>query len=1006
MRFSLLLLSIVGLSFASAETPAPSDPVSYWRDIAPVFKRNCVACHREGQAEGGLSLETAEALQAGGDSGELFDIKQSAASLLYVRVTDEDDIMPPDDNSVGAERLTTQELELLRRWIDQGAIVDEKEAEELGWQPIPESIRSSYTLAVSPDDSLAAIAHANRVTLSDTATGTVLQHLADENLPYAGVADYDFVQAISFSPDGDRLATGGFRTVRLWRQENRLDLIPREYAASARGPIAFHPDRSRVAFANAIGDLEVWSLADDVRQLSQSPNEGNVTAIAWPTQDQLLVGFEGGAVVSLSALDGQVAGRLDLGQPPIQLASHDATTVLARTIDGHLHWLHDFKLVEQPSVKAIEDARVILGVPHSSPSFAVATGGGNILLIDAKTAAVTRTIAHGAAVNSLAIHPTLPQLVSFGADGAGKLWNLADGKLLRSFEGEPLTNLRFARAQRDSARETSWLKQFESERDGIKKALEKEDAALKKVTEALDKATSALEEQAKKVVEATNTVTATEQKLTAAKSRMDSSKSDVESTTKLITAATANMQTLTAAVAPLEQEAISANAGLKTAEQKVAEAMRALQAAKTELTAVTTRVENAKKAVSDEKKRLEDLNTKLAAAKKSVSDTTAEIDRESKALDAQRMALDAATAEQAKRKTEVDKRQQAFVTATATRERAAANVPKHEAKIRRRASRVAATNQRLEDERMNRTGSPIHSATFTGDGNTLAVIASDRTLRTFDVTSGRATARFQLPGSMQQATEIYPLDASRFICLGSGVRPIELQLARTWSLERTIGGLDGRLIPDRVTALDFRPDGQALAIGTGVPSRSGKVLVASLNGTILREFDSLHSDTVLALKFSPDGDILASGSSDKTIRMVNVQSSEVVGALDGHTHHVMSLAWKRDGRVIASASADKTIKVWDAVTARQRRTIGGIPDELTAIQFLKDSSEVAVTCANGDVRIYNVDNGQMLRRAVAGEFLFTLGTTSDGARILTGGQSGEIKIWNSADIKLTGTWKE
>ena len=219
--------------------------------------------------------------------------------------------------------------------------------------------------------------------------------------------------------------------------------------------------------------------------------------------------------------------------------------------------------------------------------------------------------------------------------------------------------------------------------------------------------------------------------------------------------------------------------------------------------------------------------------------------------------------------------------------------------------------------------------------------------------------------------------------------------------------LTGPSFPDRVTALDFRPDGLTLAIGSGEPSRTGTVLIASLaDGSLLRQFDSLHSDTVLALQFSPDGRTLASGSSDKTIRLVDVQSKTVLGALDGHTHHVMSLAWKRDGRVIASASADKTIKVWDALTSQQRRTIGGIPDELTAIKFLKDKPEVAVTCANGDVRIYNVDNGQMLRRSVAGEFLFTLGATSDGARLLTGGQSGEIKVWNSADGKLTGTWKE
>ncbi|MEM0927146.1 MAG: WD40 repeat domain-containing protein, partial [Planctomycetota bacterium] len=271
----------------------------------------------------------------------------------------------------------------------------------------------------------------------------------------------------------------------------------------------------------------------------------------------------------------------------------------------------------------------------------------------------------------------------------------------------------------------------------------------------------------------------------------------------------------------------------------------------------------------------------------------------------------------------------------------------------------------------------------------------------------KAIARYELGHAGDEIHDMISVGTDRLLCVFSTWHATELGLGQSWVLERVIGDLDGRSIPDRVTALDFRPDGQVLAIGSGDPSRSGVVMVASVsNGAILRTFDSLHSDTVLSLRFSPDGRRLASGSSDKTIRLLDVQSQGIVAAMDGHTHHVMSLTWSWDGRVIASVSADKTIKVWDAVTGQQKRTIGGIPDELTAIAFLDRTSEVAVACGNGEVRIYNVDNGQMLRRSVAGGFLLTLAVTSDGGRILTGGQSGEVKVWNRVDGKLLSTWKE
>ena len=1007
MRFLLPFALLTAASIATADSPDSDQPVSYWRDIAPILKKNCVACHREGQTEGGLSLETPEALQRGGDSGELFDPKQSIESLIYVRVTDEDEIMPPDDNSVGAKRLTEKELLHLKRWIEQGATIDERESEEFGWQPIPDTIRSSYTLSISPDDALVAIGHANRVGVADATTGKVIQRLVDSSLPYPGVADYDFVQAIAFSPDGNRIATGGFRTVRIWKQESVTAASPSAMLLAAAGPLAVNPDRTQAVLVNGIGDLEIWSLTEDTRVRVLPSLKSEVTALQWPTPDRLVVGFNDGVLAVLSTGDGAPAGQISLPQAPIEIASLDTKTIVIRTVDGTVRWIRDFVEVEQASLKGITNSTALAVVAQPQPAFAIATENGEVHLVDLKNAATTKTVSHGAAVRSLAVHPFAPQLLSAGDDGAAKLWNLADGKLLQTFAGDPIVNLRLARAARDSVREESWLKDLESQRDGLKKALEKEEASLKKVSDARDKAVAELNEQTKKLDDAKNAVSATEAKIVAAKKRMEASKTEADSMTEQIAAAASNLQKLTAAVSPMEQKLVVASETVKSAEQAMAQAMKALQAAKIERDSAIAQRDAAKKAAIDEKTRVDELNVKLTAANKVVADTSAEIDRESKTLEAQKKTRDAADVEKTKKQAEADKRNQALVTAQATRDRAAASIPSHEDKIRKRTSRVGVAKQRHSTEVSRRQDVAIASVAFNPDATKIALVAEDDSVRTFETVSARAIARYELPPQRGTATNAFYGDTTRLLCCVSEGRPVEVRLAKSWVLERTLGGIDGEQIPDRVTALNFRPDGQTLAIGSGVPSRSGTILIVSLaDGSVLREFDSLHSDTVLAVQFSPDGRVLASGSSDKTIRLVDVQSRHVIGSLDGHTHHVMSLAWKRDGKLIASASADKSIKVWDARTSQQRRTIGGIPDELTAIQFLKDSSEVAITCANGDVRVYNVDNGKMLRRAVAGEFLFTLGTTSDGTRILTGGQSGDVKVWNSADVKLTGTWKE
>ena len=108
MRPSSLLLILVAplfLSLAFAQQESAADAISYRRDIAPLLQRNCVACHRAKQAEGGLSLETPEALLVGGDSGSLLVAKDPDSSLLYARASgDEDPIMPPEDNTSAQNR--------------------------------------------------------------------------------------------------------------------------------------------------------------------------------------------------------------------------------------------------------------------------------------------------------------------------------------------------------------------------------------------------------------------------------------------------------------------------------------------------------------------------------------------------------------------------------------------------------------------------------------------------------------------------------------------------------------------------------------------------------------------------------------------------------------------------------------------------------------------------------------------------------------------------------------
>ena len=124
---SLAVLLVVVQSFGNepidtAKLPAASaTAVDFVRDIQPVFQKTCYSCHGPEKQEAGLRLDSRQRAFDGGDSGKAFIPGKSSESRLIHLVAglDEDaGLMPPEGEGTP---LTTQQISLLRAWIDQGA---------------------------------------------------------------------------------------------------------------------------------------------------------------------------------------------------------------------------------------------------------------------------------------------------------------------------------------------------------------------------------------------------------------------------------------------------------------------------------------------------------------------------------------------------------------------------------------------------------------------------------------------------------------------------------------------------------------------------------------------------------------------------------------------------------------------------------------------------------------------------------------------------------------------
>ena len=115
--------------------------------IQPIFKKKCVSCHNKSKLKGELLLSTIEGIQAGGESGPLFDTKEVKNSLILKRIhlpLEEKKHMPPK----GKPQLNEDEIALLEWWIAANAPFEQKVAAV----EKPEAIEQILQKYVQPED--------------------------------------------------------------------------------------------------------------------------------------------------------------------------------------------------------------------------------------------------------------------------------------------------------------------------------------------------------------------------------------------------------------------------------------------------------------------------------------------------------------------------------------------------------------------------------------------------------------------------------------------------------------------------------------------------------------------------------------------------------------------------------------------------------------------------------------------------------------------------------------
>lgn len=976
--------------------------VRYQDEIVPMLAANCTACHNEKVTEGGFSMDSLERIVAGGDSGPGVVAGNAAESLLFLRAAHRlDDAMPPEGNSVGAVNLSPEQLGLLQRWIEEGAQAGPLAMRPVDWKPLPPGVGGVLAVALSADGRVTAAARGGRVTLYDTRSGEPLSSaaaaasLVDPTLALAdeasGLAHADIVTAMAFSPVDDLLATGSFRTIKLWARqpvEKRAEIpgsaggVLLASAGAGQGPVVIGLADGRIAVA----DPAAADITASLRILG-SPGPAAAAGALSADGSTLYVAAIDNSVTAYRLADGEVVGRLvrPLAISAVALASGESTLVTAEADSVLRVWTLPLPAAAETAAPA-ELVRELSGsafpvaamreVPAMSGHLLVGCQDGAVRLWNLADGGLVREFPHGGPVASLAVSSDGTRLATVGGVPGVKLWNVADAALVAHTQGNHELADQLAAIDADLR---VLGQDAEHGKAQVTAAEEAKTKAAEELTTMQEKVTAA-EKDAQEKADAASAAT-------AAREEADKAATVAAEAVPLAEAAVAAAKMVVAEATTALEAATASRASFAKATEgdaQAAEAVKPLDAAVEAATAAKVAAEAA-----------------VAAAEAQVPKSKARIDETAKAVEEKKKAETAAADASKASQTALTSARRDHEFATTQVARTTEAVPLRQAEL----AAVEATRTETEAERarVNEAATaapqPLAGVAFSGDGSRLFCLDSQGTVLECGGRDGLPRRRLPVP---EGCTSLATAAGDSFVMSGGPSVTSIWDAADRWSLVRTIGG---ELLPpaldddaagppvDAVLALAFSPDGTLLASGSGRASRGGEIKLWNVSdGTLARALDQPHSDTVVALAFSRDGAWLASGGTDRLAKMHDVATGTTLKNFEGHTGHVLGVAWQANGRRLATAGADNVLKIWDVSSGEQQRTIGGLGREVTGVRFIGEGDEIAATSGDATVRVFNAASGGEVRRLQgAGDFVQSVAIA--GATLAAGSQDGRMLIW-------------
>lgn len=165
----------------------------------------------------------------------------------------------------------------------------------------------------------------------------------------------------------------------------------------------------------------------------------------------------------------------------------------------------------------------------------------------------------------------------------------------------------------------------------------------------------------------------------------------------------------------------------------------------------------------------------------------------------------------------------------------------------------------------------------------------------------------------------------------------------------------------------------------------------------LQKIFSEHTKTIESVDIAFDGKRAISASSDKTLRVWDLENNICLFVLKGHQNTIKSVRITPDARIAVSGGYDNTVRVWNLNEAKCTSILEGHVNTISCVDITPDGKIAISSSRDQTLRLWDLKNGTCLKILKSHQGpVHTVCISADGHTAVSGGGQKDhtLRIWD------------